>query len=97
MVYPSLAEGFGLPVLEAFAQGTPVVTSAGTSTAELVGDAGLTVEPTDVDALAAALRDVVTDEGLRSRLAAAAPARAAVYTWERTTALTVAAYRDVVG
>lgn len=94
---PSLAEGFGFPVLEAFAQGTPVVTSAGTSTAELVGDAGIAVNPADVDALAAALRQVVTDDALRARLAAAAVPRAATYTWERTAERTVAAYRDVVG
>lgn len=92
---PSRAEGFGFPVLEAFAQGTPVVTSAGTSTEELVGDAGLTVDPTDIDALAGALRRVVTDDDLRSRLARAAPARAARFTWERTAQLTIDAYREV--
>ncbi|MEM9035735.1 MAG: glycosyltransferase family 1 protein [Actinomycetota bacterium] len=92
---PSLAEGFGFPVLEAFAQGTPVVTSTGTSTEELVGDAGIAVEPTDPDALAEALRSIVTDDGLRSRLASAAPAQAARYTWDRTAQLTVEAYREV--
>ncbi len=92
---PSLAEGFGFAVLEAYAQGTPVVTSAGTSTAELVGEAGLVVDPTDADALADALRRVVTDEALHSRLAAAAPLRAAEFTWDRTVDLTIAAYREL--
>ncbi|MEM9712949.1 MAG: glycosyltransferase family 1 protein [Actinomycetota bacterium] len=93
---PSLAEGFGFPVLEAYAQGTPVVTSAGTSTAELVGDAGLTVDPTDPDELADALHRVVTDRELHARLSAAAPGRAAEFTWERTVERTVAAYRELV-
>lgn len=93
---PSLAEGFGFPVLEAFAQGTPVVTSAGTSTAELVGDAGLTVDPTDAEAIAAAVHRVLTDGQLHARLAAAAPARAAAYPWSRTVERTVAAYRELV-
>lgn len=93
---PSLAEGFGFAVLEAYAQGTPVVTSAGTSTAELVGEAGLTVDPTDPDALAAALTNVVTDDALHARLSAAAPGRAAEFTWQRTVDLTIEAYRELM-
>jgi glycosyltransferase involved in cell wall biosynthesis len=94
--YPSLLEGFGMPVLEAMAQGAPVVTSAGTATAEVAGDAGLLVEPTDPEALAAALGAVLDDEALAARLRSAGLARAATYTWERTARLTVAAYREVV-
>lgn len=94
---PSLAEGFGFPVLEAFAQGTPVVTSAGTSTAELVGDAGLVVDPTDPEAIADAVQRVVTDERLHARLAAATAARAARYPWSRTVERTLAAYRELAG
>ncbi len=94
--YPSLLEGFGLPVLEALAAGTPVVTSATTSTAEVAGDAGVLVDPTDVDALSDALRAVVTDDELRARLAAAAPAQAAKFSWKRHVEETVDVYRRVV-
>lgn len=93
--YPSLLEGFGMPVLEAMAQGAPVVTSSGTSTEEVAGDAGLVVPPTDGDALADALLQVLDDAVLADRLRAAGLARAATYTWERTARETVAAYRDV--
>ncbi|CAN5712854.1 glycosyltransferase family 1 protein [soil metagenome] len=94
--YPSLREGFGLPVLEAMAQGTAVVTSLGTATEEVAGDAALLVDPLDTDAIAAALARVLHDEGLRSDLARRGAERAATYTWERTAELTVAAYREAV-
>lgn len=95
--YPSLFEGFGLPVLESMALGCPVVTSAGTSTAELAaGGAALTVDPRDVDAIAAALADVLDDPDLRARLTAAGTARAAEHTWERAAELAVAGYREVL-
>jgi glycosyltransferase involved in cell wall biosynthesis len=95
--FPSLREGFGLPVVEAMAQGTPVVTSAGTSTEEVVGEAGLTVDPLDPAAIAAALGRVLDDEALAASLAAAGRARAATFTWARTAELTMAAYREVAG
>ncbi len=69
--FPSLEEGFGLPVLEAMAQGTAVVTSAGTATAEVVGDAGVLVDPPDVDGLTDALARLLDDDGERRRLGAA--------------------------
>ena len=94
--YPSLREGFGLPVLEAMAQGAPVVTSATTSTAEVVGDAGLTVDPSDVDAIAGAITLLLDDGALARRLGDAARARAATFTWERTARLTIDAYREAV-
>lgn len=94
--YPSLLEGFGMPVLEAMAQGAPVVTSSGTSTEEVAGDAGLVVPPTDGEALADALLQVLDDPPLADRLRAAGLARAATYTWERTARETVTAYQDVV-
>lgn len=96
LCYPSLLEGFGLPVLEAMAQGTPVVTSTGTATEELVeGGAGLAVDPQDVDALAGAMRAVLDDPALAAALASAGRDRAAAHTWERTAELTAAAYAEV--
>lgn len=78
--FPSLQEGFGLPVLEAMAQGTAVITSVGTATAEVGADAALLVDPSDSAALAAALDSLLADPGARDTLAAAGRARAtAVY------------------
>ncbi|MEJ5254314.1 MAG: glycosyltransferase family 1 protein [Acidimicrobiales bacterium] len=91
---PSLREGFGLPVLEAMAQGTPVVTSAGTATEEVVGEAGLVVDPSDVDGLAHALERVVTDRSLADRLGALGRARAATFTWRRTAEALAAVYAE---
>ncbi|HYF47617.1 MAG TPA: glycosyltransferase family 1 protein, partial [Acidimicrobiales bacterium] len=93
--YPSLMEGFGLPVLEAMAQGTPVVTSAGTSTAELAeGGAALTVDPFDVAAIADAIGSILDDAELAARLAEAGRRRAADRSWARTADITVAAYAE---
>jgi glycosyltransferase involved in cell wall biosynthesis len=93
--FPSLLEGFGFPVVEAMAQGTPVVTSLGTSTEELAGDAGLLVDPRDVDALADALGRVLADDALAARLGELGRARAALYTWARSADLVLDAYREV--
>lgn len=96
--YPSLWEGYGLPVAEAMGAGAPVVTSAGTATEELVaGGAGLAVDPRDVDAIAGAVASVLDDEGLADRLRAAGRGRAATTTWEATAAATIAAYEEVLG
>ena len=91
--YPSLREGFGLPVLEAMAQGAAVVTSSTTSTAEVAGDAALLVDPLDVDAIAGALQRLLDDPDLVARLGGAARARAGEYTWVRTADAMVDAYR----
>ena len=96
--FPSLLEGFGFPVVEAMAHGTPVVTSTGTSTEELVeGGAGLAVTPTDADAIAEAISRVLADDALAARLAAVGRARAAEYTWARTAALVETAYAEAAG
>jgi glycosyltransferase involved in cell wall biosynthesis len=94
--YPSVREGFGLPVLEAMAQGTPVVTSNSTSTAELAGDTGVLVDPLDVDAIAQAVRGVLDDSVEAARLSAAGRERAKSFTWERTAELVVDVYREAV-
>jgi glycosyltransferase involved in cell wall biosynthesis len=95
--FPSLLEGFGFPVVEAMAHGTPVVTSRGTSTEELaVGGAGVLVDPTDVGAVAAALSNVLEDEELAGRLARAGRERAARYTWEMTADLVSSAYGEAL-
>ena len=92
--FPSLAEGFGLPVLEAMAVGAPVVTSAGTACAEVAGDAAVLVDPLDVDSLAGGLAQVLDDSDLADRLRAAGRARAAAHTWSSVADATVAAYTD---
>ncbi|MCC7355738.1 MAG: glycosyltransferase family 4 protein [Anaerolineae bacterium] len=94
--FPSLAEGFGLPVLEAMACGTPVVCSNLSSLPEVVGDAALLIDPYDVDALAAAICRVLADEGLRREMRAKGLIQAATFSWERTARETLAAYRRVV-
>jgi len=81
---PSLREGFGLPVLEAMAQATPVVTSASGATAEAAGDAALLVDPRDVGALADALVSVLDDPDQAAHLAAASRRRAAEMPWSKT-------------
>lgn len=92
--WPSLTEGFGFPVLEAMAQGTPVVTSCGTSTEEIAGDAAVLVDPRDAASIATGLERILDDEGLAVELAEAGPARAAGFTWEKTAEGVAAAYRE---
>jgi glycosyltransferase involved in cell wall biosynthesis len=81
--YPSLYEGFGLPVLEAFACGTPVLTSTVSSLPEVAGEAALSVPPTDVTTLAEALHRLTTDDALRAELTAKGLGRAQTFTWQR--------------
>jgi glycosyltransferase involved in cell wall biosynthesis len=90
--YPSLWEGFGLPVAEAMAQGTPVITSAGTSTAEVAGGAAVLVDPLDVDDIARGLVAALAD---RDRLRVAGRARAAELTWDAAADATRAVYAEV--
>jgi glycosyltransferase involved in cell wall biosynthesis len=96
MAYPSLYEGFGLPPLEAMACGAPVVTSNVTSLPEVVGDAGLTIDPTDAPALADALNRVLCDAGLRADMRRKSIQRAAQFTWQRTAQLTIDSYHKAI-
>jgi glycosyltransferase involved in cell wall biosynthesis len=93
---PSLKEGFGLPVLEAMSQGAAVVTSTGTSTAEVAGDAALLVDPLDEGAIATAIEELLEDRARAERLSVAGQARAATFTWERTAAAAMAVYEEAV-
>ncbi|MBB5745317.1 glycosyltransferase family 4 protein [Brevundimonas variabilis] len=86
-VYPSVYEGFGLPVVESMACGTPVLTSNVSSMAEIAADAALTVDPYDVAAIAQGLFKMTTDAGLRTNLRIKGDKRCQDYTWDRTAQL----------
>ena len=92
LAIPSFYEGFGLPALEALSCGTPVVAANRASLPEVVGEAGLLVDPDDPEAIAQALARVLTDEPLRLRLRQLGLAQAARFTWERTARETLAVY-----
>ncbi len=92
-VWPSLCEGFGLPVLEAMACGVPVLSSNTSSIPEVTGDAAMLVDPLDIDAIANGMLRIVRDEKLRARLRTAGPEQARRFTWERTASMTLETYR----
>lgn len=94
--FPSLDEGFGFPPLEALACGTPVVTSNVSSLPEVVGDAALLIDPTDVSGIADALHRAITDTALRTQLQIHGRQRAAQFTWERTVVETEKVYREIL-
>lgn len=96
-VYPSIFEGFGLPVLEAMACGTPVITSNSSALPEVVGEAGLMVDPYDEEAMARAIQRVVEDAQLRAQLSEQSLVQAAKFSWRRTAELTLAVYHEVAG
>jgi glycosyltransferase involved in cell wall biosynthesis len=95
-VQPSLAEGFGLPPLEAMACGTPVLSSNAGALAEVLGDAACLLPPHDPEAWAAAIVSLLGDAAERGRLVSAGVARAAGFTWERCAELTRAAYAEAM-
>jgi len=94
-VFPSLYEGFGLPVVEAFASGTPVIASTGTSLPEIVGDAGCLVDALDVGAIGAALERIVDDPAWADALRVKGRERAKRYSWAACASLTAAVLREM--
>jgi glycosyltransferase involved in cell wall biosynthesis len=84
LVFPSLWEGFGLPVLETMACGTPVITSNLSSLPEVVGDAAILVNPYNIEEITAAMNDIAHDTGLRSQMSQASLARSSQFSWEKT-------------
>lgn len=96
-VFPSLYEGFGLPVLEAMASGCPVVTSTVTSLPEIAGSAALLVDPHSPEAIAGAIQQIVTDAGLRQELVRHGLERASQFSWRRTAEQTLRIYRRFTG
>lgn len=95
-VFPGFLEGFGLPVLEAMACGTPTITSNASSIPEVVGDAGLLFDPEDTRGLADAMKRVADDEGFRNDLASKAVARAASFSWRKAALETIATYEKLM-
>lgn len=96
-VYPSLYEGFGLPVLEALACGAPVVTSNVSSLPEVGGDAALYIDPHSIEELAAAIEKLLDDEALREQLKIKGFAQAAKFSWEKCARETLAVYHEIAG
>lgn len=96
-IYPSYFEGFGLPVLEAMQCGTPVIAGNRTSLPEVVGDAGLLVDPFDEKALASAIARVIENSDLAAELSVKGLQRARDFSWRKTARLTLAVYEQVVG
>jgi alpha-1,3-rhamnosyl/mannosyltransferase len=96
LICPSLWEGFGLPALEAMASGTPVLASDRGGLGEVVADAGLAVDPTNVDALREGMYNLAVHAPLRAALRAAGLARARAFSWRRAAEATVAVYREAL-
>jgi len=95
LVYPSLFEGFGLPILEAMACGCPVIGSSASSIPEVIGDAGLICNPKETESIAHQMRRILHEPELSARLRAEGIRRASGFDWRRTAELTVDVYRRV--
>jgi len=94
MVYPSLYEGFGLPVVEAMACGVPVITSTSSCLPEVAGDAAILVGPEDVDGMRDAIQRVIGDPDLSAGMRARGLRRAASFSWDRAAAESVAVFLE---
>lgn len=95
-IFPSFYEGFGLPILEAMACGTPVITSNVSSLPEVAGDAALLTDPNDIEDLAAAITTILSDESLRNKLKACGLKRSLEFSWEETAKKTLEVYEKAV-
>src|SRR5262249_3648003 len=95
LCYPSLYEGFGLPILEAMSRGVPVVASNTSSIPEVAGDAAILVDPLDVGSLAAALVKVLSDEQTAADLAQRGRERAKRFSWNATAQATLQVYKEL--
>ena len=96
LLFPSLEEGFGLPVLEAMARGLPVIASNTSSLPEIAGDAAVLVDPRDVEGMTEAARRMVEDEPWRAQSSALGRARASQFTWQRAAQSTLDVYRSLL-
>jgi glycosyltransferase involved in cell wall biosynthesis len=94
LIFASLFEGFGLPVIEAMAAGCPVITSSTTSLPEVAGDAGILVDPLDTTAIASAMLRVASDRVLREELVAKGRERAPAFSWKKAREITSGMYRE---
>lgn len=94
-VFPSLCEGFGLPPLEAISCGTPVIASNSASLPEVVGESAILVEPNDVNGFAKAMKDVLTDEGLRMQMSRKGIEQGKKFSWEKTAKETLNIYKEL--
>lgn len=94
-VFPSFYEGFGLPPLEAMSSGTPVITSNTSSLPEVVGDAGITIDPTNVNELADAMIKIISDTSLKDEMVKKGLKRAKKFSWIRTAKETLSVYEEV--
>ena len=95
LVLPSLMEGFGLPAVEAMACGTPVISSRAGSLPEVVGDAGIYFDPTEVDSISEAIQSVLNDEGYRNLLAMRTAKQAALFTWDASARALLACFDEL--
>jgi len=96
LLFPSIVEGFGLPVLEAMSAGCPVIASRAPAVVEVAGDAALICDADDAEAFAAAMRRMLTEPDLRRALRAAGIARASAFTWDAAAARTMAVYERLL-
>jgi glycosyltransferase involved in cell wall biosynthesis len=94
--YPTLREGFGLPVLEAMQRGTPVVCSNTSSLPELVGDAAVTFDPTDTSAIAAAIQKVLANPEFAAEMIVRGHMQVKPFSWRRAAEQTIESYRKAV-
>jgi glycosyltransferase involved in cell wall biosynthesis len=96
-LYPSLAEGFGLPALESLAAGVPLVTSNRTALPEVVGEAAVRIDPESIEDIEQAIGGLLEDDDRRRRLVEAGRARARVFSWESTAREVLSLYRELAG